>query len=126
MPFVAACGADETNQATTTILERVTCDACRVEVLRTELRNCLEKARPKATIKVWLDESEGGEEPEEPNVAGEWMLLENVALRFAEDRYGSADYPEEQAICVREADGTLHRFVVTAEPSTVFRARALP
>ena len=64
-------------------------------------------------LKVWAVNDT--DEPDEFDCIG-YHDPEDLAREHAEERYSSCDYPYEQDINVRDRDGTLFEFVVTAEP----------
>ncbi len=47
---------------------------------------------------------------------------ESAAEEFAAKRYDKDDYPEKRTVCVRDEQGDLTRWIVTAEPSVNFVA----
>jgi hypothetical protein len=86
-------------------------------------------------VKVW--DHDNGDEPDEPNAdryasrTVGWLgppapILnpETVARNYAERRYAD-DYPEQQTIHVRDTDGNLHRYLVSAVPSVDFLTKEI-
>ena len=65
-------------------------------------------------LKVWAVNDE--DEPDEFDCIG-YRDPADLAREHAAERYSNSDYPYEQDINVRDRDGTLYEFVVTAEPS---------
>jgi len=82
---------------------------------------CDECRKPNFTC--WAPEVE--DEPDAPNVYSR-LGADFAAEEYGEQEYPNSDYPGEQTIHVRAADGTVTRWLVCAEPSVSFRARSLP
>ena len=70
-------------------------------------------------FKAWCPD-DGGEEKADDCFG--YINPKKAAEDFARDRWKRAGEPWEQTIYVREADGRMHIFIVTAEVKPVFKA----
>ncbi len=67
----------------------------------------------------WESEVEEEDDAEEVSAGS----AEFAATNYIERRWSDFDSPETSTVSVRDADGRISQWIVTAEPSVEFRAR---
>ena len=69
--------------------------------------------------KVWFFDED---EPEGDTVVGRPMYCVDAAEQFAEDNWGSCDYPHFMTVNVKDEFGKVHQFEVEVESQPTFSA----